>query len=380
MLLTLLLPAAKGQSVKLLKDDGSSGFEPTIGVYEDVNGSIGLGVSSPAARLDIRGGCSASTIISAHSTSCGTPPDYFQAQRHIIGGPPSYTVNTITDFIIKGDGNTGIGTATPNAPLTLKCRNWWDEEAPFGEKMMFFTDPEDEIIGAFMNTGTGNSDNGGLFALVSNNSNTTAMIAAINLAQGMIPFAVFNNATAIGLPFEENPVAQFDIRKSSNPYDYLMNLSNADNTTTYLKVNNDGYVGIGVTPSSNARLALYNPGGDTRFDIIPSSGNNSAIRFMAHSNSQPRHIITEANGDFVIDPGISGGGGNDMLVVSGSERVTNKLIVGDKTITSGTHSDAVLFADGKIAAKACVVTVNNWADDVFKPDYELLTLCTLKTI
>lgn len=85
-------------------------------------------------------------------------------------------------------------------------------------------------------------------------------------------------------------------------------------------------------------------------------------------------LQTRTSSDFVIDPGVSGGGGNDLLKVDGSQHITGALRIGNETITTGTHTDAQLFVDGKIAAKSCVVTTSNWADDVFEEKYKLATL------
>jgi hypothetical protein len=38
------------------------------------------------------------------------------------------------------------------------------------------------------------------------------------------------------------------------------------------------------------------------------------------------------------------------------------------------HSDALLQIGGKMSAQEIVVHINKWADDVFDPDYELMSL------
>ena len=38
------------------------------------------------------------------------------------------------------------------------------------------------------------------------------------------------------------------------------------------------------------------------------------------------------------------------------------------------HSDAMLSVDGKIFTKACYVSLNNWADEVFDVDYKIMPL------
>jgi hypothetical protein len=55
-----------------------------------------------------------------------------------------------------------------------------------------------------------------------------------------------------------------------------------------------------------------------------------------------------------------------------------QVTIGGKRITSGQHADAILNVYGKIAAQSCIVTVNNWADDVFNENYPLTPLTKLK--
>jgi len=62
--------------------------------------------------------------------------------------------------------------------------------------------------------------------------------------------------------------------------------------------------------------------------------------------------------------------GDETFVVYGNGRTA----IGVQKITTGPHTDAMLTVDGKILAKSCYVTLNNWADYVFASDYKLLPL------
>jgi hypothetical protein len=72
--------------------------------------------------LDIQGGCNTEAIIAATllpigcENISGTLGDYFIAKKLYTTYPNS---STTTDFIIKGDGKVGIGTAEPAANLFI---------------------------------------------------------------------------------------------------------------------------------------------------------------------------------------------------------------------------------------------------------------------
>lgn len=62
--------------------------------------------------------------------------------------------------------------------------------------------------------------------------------------------------------------------------------------------------------------------------------------------------------------------GNEVFSIQG----TGKTIIGLKTQDSPGHTDAMLTVFGKMVAKSCFITVDNWADYVFKKDYQLKSL------
>ncbi|MBX3165439.1 MAG: hypothetical protein KF900_13270, partial [Bacteroidetes bacterium] len=84
-------------------------------------------------------------------------------------------------------------------------------------------------------------------------------------------------------------------------------------------------------------------------------------------------------GNIVVSGGASIVGNlnvNNKFSVASS---TGKTIIGDSTITSGAHTNALLTVKGKIVGKETVVTLSNWADYVFNTDYELPSLENLET-
>jgi len=57
---------------------------------------------------------------------------------------------------------------------------------------------------------------------------------------------------------------------------------------------------------------------------------------------------------------------------------TGQVVIGPRTITSGTHTDFRLSVDGKVLATEIYVTQSNWADYVFSGDYKLKSLNELE--
>jgi hypothetical protein len=59
---------------------------------------------------------------------------------------------------------------------------------------------------------------------------------------------------------------------------------------------------------------------------------------------------------------------------NGGKVILGKTIIGSQQLNAGPHTDAALTVDGKMVAKSCYITLNDWADYVFASDYKLLPL------
>lgn len=59
---------------------------------------------------------------------------------------------------------------------------------------------------------------------------------------------------------------------------------------------------------------------------------------------------------------------------NGGKVILGKTIIGSQQLNAGPHTDAALTVDGKMVAKSCYITINDWADYVFASDYKLLSL------
>lgn len=122
-----------------------------------------------------------------------------------------------------------------------------------------------------------------------------------------------------------------------------------------MTINNSGDVGIGTT-SPQAKL-------DVNGDIWGSS-------FAIPGSS------------LLIKPS----GSNDLFLYFAynfrmASTTNDRVIIGAKTITSGTHntSDVKLTVDGHAIFKKVIVTQSNWADFVFAKDYKLKPLAEVES-
>jgi hypothetical protein len=155
----------------------------------------------------------------------------------------------------------------------------------------------------------------------------------------------------------------------------------------------------GITPTTDSDVPAPNPVRHTAMtfqnwnnsvtigsDIIPLNA-TCAVYSEPLFNNLPQPITLRlarkrTNG---IDgntniPGVSGNK-DYKLLSAGHEDEENFVIygngktrIGQEAITSGSHANWQLAVDGKIVAKEVVVTLDNWADFVFKKDYALRSL------
>ena len=275
--------------------------------YSQVNGNVGIGTSSPLARLDIYGTAGSANIFAVSSSSnarlftieasgevgigTSTPDDYLAIQGATTSTPilEAYNPTGGTIFKIDGNGNVYMGTTTATNGALLTVLGTSTISGPIFE-------------GSFNTNLYPNSD-----FVATDNQNTYAQSVFQNLNAG-------NRASEdiiIGTDQMTDGANYLDIGKNSSTYNdplfdgtsandsYIISSdSNLDivtasttggvskssirfltggvaSTSLRMTIFNNGNVGIG-TSTSDAKLDLYGTSGSTQtiFEVSSSTGSN----------------------------------------------------------------------------------------------------------
>jgi hypothetical protein len=312
-----LTHAQTGGYVK--KDDGSSGTLNCYSLYEDGTGNTGIGTVAPNASLQIN-----------HNVS-GTGNDFLSVTQTTASGVPpgSITYTIHSKFIVKENGNVGIGIAEPLALLHVSSNKAWaaaDGDIFGNVKVLASNAAGDPFFFASdlsFEDGTNHIPAGFLGVISAPNTFSFGVLDPNNNVVGL--GASGDGTVVVNFDITTEPAAQVDIRPSTGTGD-ILNIGDAG-TNPLLRLNANAHLGIGLLPQSGSTVVLYDGAGDTRLDLIASSGHTKALRFM-NNNTTPRHVITEVSGDLVIDPGVASGGGNDLLKVAGQTYITAETGIG----------------------------------------------------
>ncbi len=224
------------------------------------------------------------------------------------GSPPTVSENTY--FIVKENGNVGIGIADPQALLHISSNKAW---AAYSDDVLLQT----KIAAT-------NAD-GNAFFFVSdmsydNSDHVNAGFLGLSTAPNLISFAIINEVdekVALGVSGEgrmvvnmgmnDEPLAQVDIRPLAES-ETVLNIGNLGAPPLFT-VKENGGAGIGIYPPYGT-LALKGIGGGTELDMYAtaSEGYNMQIRMIDGNNI--RHIITDdptsGTDALMILPGYSG--------------------------------------------------------------------------
>jgi hypothetical protein len=150
---------------------------------------------------------------------------------------------------------------------------------------------------------------------------------------------------------------------------------------------NTGTVSIGTTDAGSSYLTnvKLNIGGSlvvSNSIALGSLSQNNTYGQSYISTSSTNDILFYTNGgnNQVLSLGNNGNillGGNTGINTSTPRAaldVKGKVIIGNKTITTGTDTDFQLSVDGKIVSTKVIVTDQGWSDHVFNANYKLKTL------
>lgn len=152
---------------------------------------------------------------------------------------------------------------------------------------------------------------------------------------------------------------------NANRYRFWINKSN-------------GNVGIG-TESPDEKLHVK--------DGILKVENASGTTTYGSLNAGFSHFVTSLpkfyfNKSIYIDGAVSSYQTDLLLQANGATgikvKTDGKVIIGATSIASGAHTNYKLSVDGLIVSKKVVVTLDNWADNVFDEKYELRSLAEIE--
>jgi hypothetical protein len=404
-------------------------WEPdgTGNIYYTI-GNIGIGTPHPEYPLDINGDVNmANNLKIGETTTIGSPDQQFTiGVVHGDGGANPTILKIIPSGVFNAGGG---GNNYPNDPgPNLTCTDGVVIPNVLATKDMFSvykTNNLNQNIGnlnmghdgtkAFLETegtGTGGANHpGDLFI----NSFCQRNVHVFNANTGQ-PFA---NGS--------NKVMSVEGRLNVSSYMQIGNMSATNfvynNTQLYVYSSPIMPIGIKVRHGGGGEygvkvveLADYEKGlgvfrgtplvdGNERFSVrgdgqtvITSNNvnplqvndvNNSGIMSFNFSQSAGTNRMWAMNSLFAYSLGIDNAGiGHIGANINAPLDLINfrvgsgnlpQVWIGNQKEVTGPHTDFRLAVDGKLLAKSCYVTLSDWADFVFEPDYQLLSLQEVET-
>lgn len=354
-----LISMPQGTNNQVLLGNGTWGTLPVVpspiwqtssaGTY--YNGKVGIGTTNPIVALDVVG-------------------DGRVSGNLFVGGGIviSDKINAITeikgfDFKVDNDltvqansqfiGNTNLNNATVNGIFTTKTVKVGLNTASF-ELKTFPASPTNPTILAFLpSSASGAATASSIYKKgLCNTFNFTTVNSFSELVQ------------VYGLPDPTSGTTGV-VSVGVNGGDGIISYEQSTTGPT------SGNERLLLNPVCNNDIVMCMGGG------FPNAFKNFEIGEVAHNNGNALNINTRVG----ITKAISI---NDPQLTIPNKEVfyvgrNGKTVIGTQRLNVGPHTDAMLTVDGKILAKSCYVTLNNWADYVFANDYKVPNLYDVET-
>lgn len=280
--------------------------------------------------------------------------------------------------LIQGFG-VGIGTNTPKESLTIKAVENYRAHPPMlsGKlenpfKVYYFKDvyipPNSFPISS--QTAAPKRGHYTAFFIKWNGRigiHTNNPLTKLHLHSGVFTFTTGN---------ENEPTSNWQIHGTQNAF-AVRNAT--DNRYDFWINKSNGFVGIGT---SSPQTPLHVKGGVMQVET--DYGKTSIGAFNAgwsHFNTTlPKFYF---NKSIHVNGGVSSHYGLPLILQTGGTsqmhiKTNGQVKIGNTAVASGTHADYKLSVDGKIVSKKVVVTLSNWADEVFDEKYQLRPLAEVE--
>ena len=325
---------ASGNKLHVIDDNGQ-------------DGTVKLGGSEAALGLVINYDQSSAT-----TTTITSNPSYTNTGALMILRVDGDNSSTANQLVLKGDGNVGIGTASPDAILQIANNDGSSYRFGFGGTSDVYLDADNVYIRTDNGgTNTATFTTTGLGIGTTSPSNKLHVSTGNNTATGFrVDTGLDNNSAStpsaldlrnVGGSVSDAVAATFNVgsadrakiisgRYSSGGYLQIQTGNSSNTLTDRVRIDNSGNVGIGTTSplnalhveSNSALKALF-----TNTDFVNgSAGTSLDIGFGATSGNTYTEIRSLINGrsawsDFVL----ARGGGN---VGIGATSLSQKITIG----------------------------------------------------
>ena len=344
------LGSAAAPSYTFIGDTNTGIFSPaadTIAFSEggiermriDSSGNLGVGTSSPSAKLHVSDAVNGKILISGTSTSAelelsapipkitftDTSGGAVDGEIKVDGNAMQIAMNGTERMRIDSSGNVGIGTSSPGQKLTVS-----------GASPFIMVSNTDETQGGIFYEDAQNSGerfqtafDSGSAAFVFNRIESTgavterlridsAGLVGIGTATPNTKLAVEGSACEISINDTAGTIAGLRFRTSGSTKgviqaDSTSNLRFSSGSTERMRINSSGFVGIGTSSpqvgihvsfadQSTNRIRLQNTGsGGGNFDIVGglAGASNAGLSFYDVTNATTRMYI-DASGNVGI--------------------------------------------------------------------------------
>jgi hypothetical protein len=251
------------------------------------SGNVGVGTTTPAAKLDIYANSGNFTTTLADFTSGAVSANRFYRNTSSADRPILTVLNASGEvFRVDGNGNVGIGTTTPGANLEIKASSpalrLQANNAGTASLQLYGGSSYSSLYGMSLNYDEANARIDLRGRVNGADSNLVTFLRSGNVGIGTTtPGANLNITTASAndlLRLERTGTRTWGINLTNgyfNITDRGANGSGTGSTNTYLSIDTSGNVGIGTTtPWKKLSVDFASGGGDNGFVVRDTTYNN----------------------------------------------------------------------------------------------------------